>query len=68
MDIFHSSIIGGHFGMQPTSKRLGGLLYWKGLEKGVQNYIRDCDVCQQCKYDNAATPGMLQSLHVPEGL
>ena len=36
------------------------------MTKSVQNYIRRCTICQACKYDNSAYPGLLQPLPIPE--
>ncbi|KAL1553698.1 hypothetical protein AAHA92_14340 [Salvia divinorum] len=36
------------------------------MEKQIRNYIRECVVCQRCKYDNSAYPGLLQPLPIPE--
>ena len=47
-------------------KRLGSVCYWKGLKKDVREFVRSCDVCQQFKYDAAASPGLLQPLPIPE--
>lgn len=51
-----------------TLQRVKGLFYWKGMTKDIQAYLRSCTICQQCKYDNAASPGLLQPLPIPEGV
>lgn len=28
--------------------------------------VRECQVCQQCKFENVASPGLLKPLPVPE--
>ncbi|CAL9221051.1 unnamed protein product [Arabidopsis halleri] len=38
------------------------------MVKDIQTFIRSCAVCQQCKSDNAAYPGLLQPLPIPESL
>lgn len=43
MEIFHDSVVGGHYGMQVTAKRIASLFYWKGWERDIMNYIRDCE-------------------------
>lgn len=43
-------------------------MYWKGLIKDIQAYLRSCSVCQHCKYDVAASPGLLQPLPIPEAV
>lgn len=54
--------------MQATTKRIGSLLYCKGMERDVRNFIRSCDACQRYKCDNAAFPEKLQPLPIPEGM
>ena len=46
--------------------RICSVVYWKGLKKNVCQFVRECSVCQKCKYDHVASPGLLQPLPVPE--
>jgi len=62
----HCSGMGGHSGREVTHQRVKGLFYWKGMVKDIQAFIRSCGTCQQCKSDNAASPGLLQPLPIPE--
>ena len=62
---FHNSPTGGHSGVHPTMAHISEVLYWKGLKKQVRQYVRECSICQQCKYDSAAYPGLLQPLPIP---
>ena len=39
--------------------------YWKGQQKHVRQYIRECPICQQNKSENTRTPGLLQPLPIP---
>ena len=48
-----------------TSKRVGQVFYWKGLQKLVRQYVRECSVCQQNKGENVKSPGLLQPLPIP---
>ncbi|GKV48666.1 hypothetical protein SLEP1_g55467 [Rubroshorea leprosula] len=66
--LVHDSAMGGHSGIQASTKRLALLFYWKGLEKDVRQYIRQCDVCQRYKPENTPTPGLLQPLPIPEAI
>ena len=66
LSYFHSSAQGGHSGMAATMKRIIAVVYWKGLKKSVRQFIRECEVCQTCKYDNAASPGLIQPLPIPD--
>ncbi|KAJ4705112.1 Ty3/gypsy retrotransposon protein [Melia azedarach] len=36
------------------------------MKRRVTQFIRNCQVCQAAKYDNAAKPGLLQPLPIPE--
>ncbi|GJR92358.1 putative mitochondrial protein [Tanacetum coccineum] len=58
--------VGGHSGVQATTKGLTTYFYWKGLRKMVKEWVRTCDVCQRNKSDLSAYPGLLQPLPIPE--
>lgn len=64
----HCSGVGGHSGRDATHQRVKSLFYWKGMSKDIQAYIRSCSVCQQCKYDTTASPGLLQPLPIPNAI
>ena len=64
----HCSGSGGHSGRDATYQKVKGLFCWKGMVVDIQSYIRSFGVCQQCKYDTAAYPGLLQPLPIPESL
>lgn len=68
LEWLHSSSQGGHSGREVTIQRIKGVFYWKGLAKDVQAFLRNCSVCQQCKYDTSASPGLLQPLPIPEAV
>ncbi|XP_075103126.1 uncharacterized protein LOC142177943 [Nicotiana tabacum] len=64
ISFYHDSSIGGHSGITTTLKMLKQDFYWKKMKQDVYAYIRVCDVCQKCKSDNAAYPGLLQPLPI----
>lgn len=68
LEWLHGSGQAGHSGRDATIQRVKSLFYWKGLAKDIQNYLRSCRVCQSCKYDTAASPGLLQPLPIPEAI
>lgn len=68
LDWLHSSGVGGHSGRDATIQRVKGLFYWKGLSKDIHTFIRQCGVCQTCKYYNAASPGLIQPLPIPDSI
>lgn len=62
----HNSTLGGHSGQQATYMRVKILFYWPGMKRAVQEYIRECEVCQRCKEELVLSPGLLQPLSIPE--
>lgn len=38
------------------------------VAKEVRNFVRDYDVCQRYKYENVASPGLIQPLPIPDGI
>ncbi|GJT91570.1 retrotransposon-related protein [Tanacetum coccineum] len=65
LQYFYESTIGGHSGVKVTSHKLCSLFYWKGMRKQVKKFVRECLVCQKCKPDLSAYPGLLQPLPIP---
>ena len=63
---FHSSPDGGHSGMDATSRRIGAMVYWKGMKKATRAFVRECETCQKCKPNLSAYPGLLQPLPMPD--
>lgn len=45
-------------------KESQGFATRKGFERDVRTYIRECDACQCCKYDQSASPRLLQPLPI----
>jgi hypothetical protein len=64
---FHSSALGGHFGIAPTYQRLKKHFSWKGMKQDVESFVKNCSVCQQSKHSNTHPMGLLQPLPIPEG-
>jgi len=65
---FHSSAIGGHSGTTATYQRLKTHFAWKGMKMAVEDFVKQCSVCQQAKHTNHSPPGLLQPLPIPEGV
>ena len=61
----HSSPTGGHFGYHKSLSRLKKSFNWPGLRSAVKDFIKHCEVCQRCKYDNTKPAGLLQPLPIP---
>ncbi|WVZ64545.1 hypothetical protein U9M48_014045 [Paspalum notatum var. saurae] len=63
----HSSPIGGHSGVKATYYRLKRMFHWKGIRLDVDNFVKQCQICQQAKHELMSPPSLLQSLPVPKG-
>lgn len=68
IDALHNSPVGGHSGMQATYQRLRKLYYWPGMKTAVDNFVRQCQICQQAKPIHTKPAGLLQPLPIPERL
>jgi hypothetical protein len=64
---FHSSAVGGHFGIHVTYQRLKWLFAWTGLKAQVTEFVKQCDTCQHAKHSTIAPGGLLQPLPLPSG-
>jgi hypothetical protein len=41
----HSSGVGSHSGIQATYHRVKGLFHWKGLKQTVEDFVKQCSIC-----------------------
>jgi hypothetical protein len=64
---FHSTAIGGHSGIKATYNKLKQLFQWKGMKLVVENFVKQCNICQHAKHENSLPSGLLQPLPIPEG-
>jgi hypothetical protein len=62
-----SSAVGGHSGQKATFHIVKKLFCWKGLKHDVQQFVQQCQVCQQAKHLHTHPQGLLQPLPIPEG-
>lgn len=62
---FHASAVGGHSGVTATYQRLKKQFTWRGLKPAVEDFVRQCAVCQHAKSEHIRTPGLLQPLPIP---
>jgi len=61
----HDTKIDGHYGVLRTNKKLGQQFYWPGMHKLIQEYIKNCVVCQKTKSETLAPADLLQPLPIP---
>ncbi|WVZ63441.1 hypothetical protein U9M48_013075, partial [Paspalum notatum var. saurae] len=62
---FHSTPIGGHSGINTTYYKVKNLFAWKGMKTQVEEFIKQCSVCQQAKHSLHHPFGLLQPLPIP---
>lgn len=63
----HDSGEGEHSGVLATTKRVETHFFWPGMKSDVQNWVKDCEVCQRNKGEHVPTPGLLQAFPVKRG-
>lgn len=51
----------------PTYFRVKQLFHWQGMKEDIENFVKQCAVCQQAKHELCKSPSMLQPLPIPEG-
>lgn len=44
---FHSSLIGGHSGINKTKKSISSRFYWPNMTVDIEQWIKECDTCQK---------------------
>jgi hypothetical protein len=44
---FHSSPLGGHFGIRKTLENIKEKYYWPNMAEDIKQYIESCEVCQK---------------------
>ena len=65
--VLHARTIGGHSGVQATYHRIKRLFHWKGLKQAVEDFDKQCQICQQAKHSHNHPAGLLQPLPIPAG-
>lgn len=62
---FHDNKMTGHFGVLRTFKRLTHQFCRPSMYHSIQEYIKQCEVCQKTKTEALALLGLIQPLHIP---
>lgn len=60
----HDSGLGGHSGVSATYTRVKQFFAWPGLKQTVQEFVKQCQICQQAKTERIKTLGLLQPLPI----
>jgi hypothetical protein len=62
----HNSPASRHVGFFKTYYNARQSFYWKGMNKDIQKFVVECEICQRNKNENVMTPGLLHPLHIPD--
>ncbi|KAL4583246.1 hypothetical protein LXL04_007814 [Taraxacum kok-saghyz] len=62
---FHNSNLGGHSGINSTTRRLAASFYWPKMKTDITNHVHQYSTCQTTKYPTHKPYGLLQPLPVP---
>lgn len=62
----HHSAVGGHPGATATYHRVRKLFAWPGLKRAVEDFVKQCAVCQHAKHEHTHPAGKLQPLPIPK--
>lgn len=62
----HTSPTGGHSGKKMTLARLSAVVYWPEMKNTVENYTKQCHICQLVKYQTSNPYVLLNPLPIPE--
>jgi len=65
---FHEQPIGGHLGINITFDRLKQYISWPGMKKEIEDYVRQCEICQKNKITQNKTKLPLQITDTPDVL
>lgn len=51
LEEFHSYPSAGHMGFTKTLGRLQEIFWWEGMRNHVKQFVKNCHICQQVKYE-----------------
>jgi len=60
---FHDFLVGGHASIKRTLARIAAQYFWKGMAQDVQQYVKNCIICQQAKYSTHPPTGLMSIPH-----
>ena len=62
----HDNPIGGHLGMKRTYDRMKLFTTWPGMKKDLEQYVRQCEICQKNKITQNKTILPMKITTTPE--
>ncbi|KAJ3645713.1 hypothetical protein Zmor_023352 [Zophobas morio] len=57
----HDAPSAGHYGAERTYYKIIQRFYWTGMRKMIQEYVKNCEMCQRYKISNQKPAGLLQT-------
>ena len=63
--VMYESHAPGHRGIEETTKAMEIYFYWPTMKRDIKEYVSQCVVCQNTKYDRGKQTGLLQPLPIP---
>ena len=54
-----------HEGIQKTMYRAQAGFHWQGMQASIRDFIQNCSICKQRKWENLHPAGHLQPLSIP---
>jgi len=65
LEEFHKTPLGGNIGIAKTLHRLQENFLWPQMREDIQQYVSQCLICQQMKYETRKLVELLQHLPTP---
>jgi len=65
LNYVHSDPMASHSGYEKTLQKAKWDFYWPRMRADIKRFIRECDTCQQNKYENICPTSLLQPLPIP---
>jgi len=65
---YHSSALGGHSSIAATYSKMKKHFSWKGMKMDVEDFVKQCSICQHAKHSLQHPMGLLQPLPIPAGV
>lgn len=63
LQLYHESLLGGHFGADKMLQTIGRFYKWKNMENDIKKYVQECAICERSKYTrNTKMPMQISSL------
>ena len=62
----HHNALGGHSDATTTYHWVPKLFAWPGLNRTMEDFVRQCAVCQHANHENKHPTGKMQPLPIPD--